>query len=239
MPVIERRSAALVVPAARALLSIRVLRACGLALLLTSVSLAGYSAIATAQAGAGDAAKGKLIFNKVCVTCHGAQAQGNKALGAPALWQQESWYLVVQLEKFKSGARGSHAKDTGGAQMRPMAAQLTDAAAVANVVAYVRTLKGTPPVAELKGDAVAGKATYTKVCAACHGPAAKGQLALKAPALAGQADWYMMTQLTKFRAGIRGTDPRDVTGAQMKGMAASLPNDKAVADVVTYIASLK
>ncbi|MEQ1832546.1 MAG: c-type cytochrome [Candidatus Eisenbacteria bacterium] len=216
----------------------RPFRIVGVALLLASVSLACYSALATAQAG-GDAAKGKVMFDKLCVTCHGPAAAGNKALGAPALWQQEPWYLVAQLEKFKSGARGSHAKDTGGAQMRPMAAQLTDAAAIANVVAYIKTLKGTPPVAALKGDAVAGKATYAKVCAACHGPAAKGQLALKAPALAGQADWYMMTQLTKFRAGIRGADPRDVTGAQMKGMATSLPNDKAVTDVVTYIASLK
>ena len=89
------------------------------------------------------------------------------------------------------------------------------------------------------GDAAKGKVTYTKLCAACHGPAAKGQQALKAPALAGQADWYMVAQLTKFRAGIRGADPRDVTGAQMKAMAATLPNDQAVTDVVTYIASLK
>lgn len=220
-------------------LSRRLVRSVSVALLLASCSLATYAAIASAQAAAGDAAKGKLMFAKVCVTCHGALAQGNKALGAPALWQQEPWYLVAQIEKFKSGARGSHAKDTGGAQMKAMVAQLTDAAAVANVVAYIKTLKGPAQVAALKGDAVAGKATYAKVCAACHGPAAKGQLALKAPALAGQADWYMVTQLTKFRAGIRGTDPRDVTGAQMKGMAASLPNDKAVTDVVTYIASIK
>ena len=217
----------------------RLIRLLSLVLVLASPSLAAPSALVTPKAGGGNAALGKPLFDKLCVTCHGPQAAGNKALAAPSLWQQEPWYLVAQLEKFKSGARGSHAKDTGGAQMRPMAAQLTDAAAVANVAAYIKTLKGTAPVAELKGDAVAGKATYTKVCATCHGPAAKGQLALKAPALAGQADWYMMTQLTKFRSGIRGADPRDVTGAQMKGMAASLPTDKAVADVVTYIASLK
>ena len=129
MPVIESGSPAPVAPAAPAGLSSRILRAGTLVLLATSLSLAIGSAIASAQAGAGDAAKGKLMFDKLCVTCHGAQAQGNKALGAPALWQQESWYLVAQLEKFKSGARGSHAKDTGGAQMRPMAAQLTDALA--------------------------------------------------------------------------------------------------------------
>lgn len=214
-------------------------RPLALALAFTLAGLAGAVALASAQAAAGDAVKGKVMFTKVCVTCHGPQAQGNKALGAPALAQQEPWYLVAQLQKFKSGARGSHAKDTGGAQMRPMAAQLTDAAAVANVVAYIKTLKPTASVASLNGDAVAGKATFTKVCAACHGPAGKGMLALKAPALAGQADWYMITQLTKFKAGIRGADPRDVTGMQMRPMAAQLTTDKMVTDVVTYIASLK
>jgi cytochrome c oxidase subunit II len=217
----------------------RFLRAAAATLVIGSLSLASYAALATAQAAAGDAAKGQVMFAKVCVTCHGAQAQGNKALSAPALAQQEPWYLVAQLVKFKSGARGAHPKDTQGALMRPMAAQLVDAAAIANVVAYIKTLKPTPQVAALKGDAVAGKATFTKVCAACHGPAGKGMLALKTPALAGQADWYMVTQLNKFKAGIRGADPRDVTGAQMRPMAAQLKDDAAVANVVTYIASLK
>ena len=204
------------------------------------VALAATSLIATAQTPAGDPGKGKLVFDKVCANCHGPLAGGNKALGAPALWQQEGWYLVAQLQKFKSGARGSHPKDAQGAQMKAMVTQLKDDAAIEDVAAYIKTLKGTGPVSELKGgDAVAGKATYTKVCAACHGPAAKGQLALQAPALAGQADWYMLAQLGKFRGGIRGTDPRDVTGAQMKGMAASLPTDQAVLDVVTFIASIK
>ncbi len=221
-----------------AVLSSRVTLAAGLMLILVSSSLAGSSALTSATA-ASDPAKGKLLFDKLCVTCHGPKAEGNKALASPSLWQQEPWYLIAQVQKFKSGARGSHPKDTGGAQMKPMVAQLPDAAAIADVVGYIKTLKGTAAVATLKGDAVAGKATYAKVCAACHGPAAKGMLALKAPALAGQSDWYMLGQLQKFRAGIRGTDPRDVTGAQMKGMASSLPNDQTVTNVVTYIASIK
>lgn len=219
-------------------LSRRINRAASLILMLASISLASYPAIASAAA-AGDPVKGKLSFNKICVTCHGPKAEGNKALASPSLWQQEPWYLVAQIQKFKSGARGSHAKDTQGALMKPMVAQLKDDAAIADVVAYIKTLKGTATVATLKGDAAAGKASFTKVCAACHGPAAKGMLALKSPALAGQSDWYLLAQLQKFRTGIRGTDPRDVTGAQMKGMALSLPNDRAVTDVVTYIASIK
>jgi len=227
-------------PLSQARRSRPLLRIAALVLALVPVALGGAVVIASAAASAGDAAKGKATFDKVCTTCHGPQAGGNKALGAPALWQQEPWYLVAQLQKFKSGARGSHPKDTQGAQMKAMVAQLADDAAINDVVAYIKTLPGTAPSATLSGgNAEAGKATFTKVCAACHGPAAKGQLALKAPALAGQADWYMLLQLTKFRAGIRGADPRDLTGAQMKGMAATLPNDQAVTDVVTYIASLK
>ena len=194
-----------------AVLSSRVTRTAGLLLALASISLASYSAIASAAATC-DPARGKVLFNKVCVTCHGPKAEGNKALASPSLWQQEPWYLIAQVQKFKSGARGSHPKDTGGAQMKPMVAQLPDEAAIADVVAYIKTLKGTAAVATLKGDAVAGKATYARVCAACHGPAAKGMLALKAPALAGQPDWYMLGQLQKFRAGIRGSDPRDEIG---------------------------
>ena len=45
-----------------------------------------------------------------------------------------------QLENFKSGARGAHADDVFGAQMRPMAMMLPNAAAMKNVAAYIASL---------------------------------------------------------------------------------------------------
>jgi len=45
-------------------------------------------------------------------------------------------------------------------------------------------------------------------------------------------------QLGKFKAGMRGVDPRDTTGKTMRPMALALKDDKAVADVVAYIGTL-
>jgi cytochrome c553 len=59
-------------------------------------------------------------------------------------------------------------------------------------------------------------------CSACHGAAGQGNAALGAPALAGQGAAYLERQLQHFKAGIRGADPRDTQGAQMKPMAGAL-----------------
>ena len=62
--------------------------------------------------------------------------------------------------------------------------------------------------------------------------------ALNAPSLVGQADWYLVHQLEKFKAGHRGTAPGDLTGAQMQPMSMTLVNDQMIRDVVAYIRSL-
>ena len=87
------------------------------------------------------------------------------------------------------------------------------------------------------GHAVAGKALYA-VCAACHGANGEGNLALNAPKLSGQGAWYLARQLRQFKQGARGTHDKDVYGKMMAPMAATLADDKAVADVAAYIASL-
>jgi len=91
--------------------------------------------------------------------------------------------------------------------------------------------------ASAAGDAEKGKGLFI-ICAACHGQNGEGNKALNAPANAGQNEWYVVRQLNNFRAGIRGTDPKDAFGAQMRPMAMSLADDQAVADVAAYIASL-
>lgn len=90
----------------------------------------------------GDAAAGAGLY-AACAACHGANAEGNETLGAPALANRSDWYLVRQLERFASGQRGAHADDTAGQQMRAMAATLPDAASQYNVVAYINTLGKT------------------------------------------------------------------------------------------------
>lgn len=87
------------------------------------------------------------------------------------------------------------------------------------------------------GDATKGKALYA-TCGACHGANAEGMEALNAPKLAGQEAWYLTRQLQNFKAGIRGTNPKDIYGMQMAPMAQTLPNDQAIEDVVAYILTL-
>jgi cytochrome c553 len=62
-------------------------------------------------------------------------------------------------------------------------------------------------------------------CIACHGDVGQGNAALGAPALAGQGTAYLVRQLQHFKSGIRGSDPRDTHGAQMKPMAQPLSLD--------------
>ena len=86
-------------------------------------------------------------------------------------------------------------------------------------------------------DPEAGKALYA-TCSACHGAEGAGNAALNSPALAGQKAGYLERQLMHFKDGIRGADPGDTLGMQMRGMAATLADEAAVTNVVAYIGSL-
>lgn len=104
-----------------------------------AISLAAFSMSLSAVA-AGDKVKGKTLYT-TCMACHGAKAEGNKALNAPKLTGLQGWYLERQLKNFKEGIRGAHPKDVYGAQMRPMAMTLADDKAIEDVVAYIESLK--------------------------------------------------------------------------------------------------
>ena len=87
--------------------------------------------------------KGKALY-ATCNACHGPQGLGNKALNSPAIATQEAWYLKRQLKNFKAGIRGTHPKDTYGAQMRPMSMTLANDEAIDQVIAYISTFKAPP-----------------------------------------------------------------------------------------------
>src|SRR3989475_1304707 len=186
---------------------------------------------------AGDAAAGKPLY-AVCAACHGLQAEGNPALHAPKLSGQGDWYLKRELKNFKNGARGTHDKDVFGKMMAPMAATLVDDAAIANVVAYIKTLPDNPAPATVNGNANNGLNPYM-TCAACHGADGRGVQATNAPRLKGMSDWYLVTQLKNFKQGIRGAHPQDLYGRQMAFMAAILADDQATDDLVAYIGTFR
>ncbi len=88
----------------------------------------------------GDAEKGKALYS-TCAACHGANGEGNEALGSPDLRIANDWYLVTQLGNFKSGSRGSNPADIYGMQMRASVQLLADDDAIMDVVSYITTLQ--------------------------------------------------------------------------------------------------
>jgi cytochrome c553 len=171
-----------------------------------------------------------------CTVCHGAEGNGNLAINAPKIAGLEPWYLKRQLEQFRAGTRGTKPTDLPGMEMQPVGLQLDDQA-IEKVVAYVGTFSPKAPAATVTGDAKRGKSLYV-TCSGCHGSRGEGNAALKSPALAGQTDWYLVTQLERFRAGERGFMPEDEQGMQMRAASSVLPDAAAVHDVVAYINTL-
>ncbi len=107
--------------------------------------------------------------------------------------------------------------------------------------AFQAWLENQPTFAQIAarpaGNPAAGQALYG-VCAACHGAQGGGNVALNAPKLSGQGDWYLKRQLAYFKQGIRGANEKDVYGKQMAPMAAILADENAIDNVVAYIATL-
>jgi cytochrome c553 len=195
------------------------------------------SALYNLSAQAADVGLPAATDDRYCTTCHGVDGQGNIGIAAPRLAGMEDWYLKRQLENFREGIRGTHADDVQGLAMQPMAAKLSDTS-IADIVSWVDNWEYLPAELTVAGNANQGRTAF-QVCAACHGANAEGNEALGAPALAGQNDWYLITQLRNFRAGIRGTHRDDSFGAQMATMAGSLTNDQAIINVVSYINTLQ
>lgn len=185
---------------------------------------------------AGNPETGKVLF-QTCITCHGNEGQGNEALKAPGLTNQENWYLIRQLKNFQGNIRGYSAEDTTGQQMSVMAKVLKDTVAIHDVIAYINTLADVKPAKVIKGDLSKGQRIYETVCGSCHGPGGKGNELMNAPGLQGLEDWYIQDQVGKFRSGIRGNHPKDLYGAQMVQMMTLVKDDQSVADVIAYIRS--
>jgi cytochrome c553 len=172
-----------------------------------------------------------------CLLCHGSNANGNYGIRAPKLSGLEPWYLARQLENFAAGVRGMPQDDAAGHEMAPVALRLKQEGTLEAAVKFIGTLESARPRATVRGDAARGRKLYQS-CAACHGARGEGNAALQSPALAARSDWYLATQLTNYKTGLRGADERDTYGAQMRAIASTLADDQAIADVVAHIATL-
>jgi cytochrome c553 len=177
---------------------------------------------------AGAAEKSDLSY---CTVCHGAHGNGNPAIRAPKIAGMEAWYLRRQLESFRDGARGTHTDDTAGQEMQPVGVRLRDAAGIDEAIAYVSTFEPKAPPVTIEGDAARGRSLYV-TCESCHGTKGEGNQAIGAPALAARTDWYLVTQMQNYKAGVRDN-------AQMRAIASTLPDEQAIDDVVAYINTLR
>ncbi len=92
----------------------------------------------------GNAANGKTLYTP-CIACHAADGSGNQALFGAPLANVSDWYLLKQLENFRSGVRGAKPGDQSGAMMRPMAMTLADEQAMKDVIAHIMTLSNQDP----------------------------------------------------------------------------------------------
>jgi cytochrome c oxidase subunit 2 len=158
-------------------------------------------------------------------------------LNAPRLAGQDAWYLERQLEHFKHGLRGANSEDVYGMQMAPMAAMLSDDAAIRNISAYIAALPESDSPASIQGDLERGAKLYG-TCTSCHGPDGQGIWALNAPRLEGQNDWYLKRQIQNYKNGVRGTHPSDLYGKQMTLLSGMLRSEQDIDDVIAYINQL-
>jgi len=213
------------------------LRFLSLLCVLSVATLARADEGTAAGAETGDLVRGEALFD-LCSQCHGANGAGNPDIEAPSIAGLPGWYVDATLRKFKAGGRGTHPDDISGMRMRPMSMWLRNDEDITHVTAYVATLPPNKPAPLLEGgDAARGAALYA-VCIACHMPDGSGNPALGSPPLKYASDWYMLSQLKKFKSGIRGSNPMDANGALMVGMAQTLVDEQAMKDVIAHITTL-
>ena len=207
--------------------------------LLSAGAYAVLVLVGCAQTPGPGLARGEQIFD-TCYPCHGKDGLGKELIGAPAIAGLPRWYVERQLQNFRTSMRGANPHDIEGARMRPMAKTLYREGDIASVAEYVATLPGRVPAATMvQGDTAAGRMRYQSICVTCHMDDGNGNEPLGAPPLTHQHDWYMMSQIAKFKSGMRGAHPDDVMGAQMAAMASTLEDSTAMHDVIAFIRTLQ
>ena len=195
--------------------------------------------------GEGDPIEGKAIY-AICAECHGQTGEGLHAANAPRLAGLRDWYLIGQLQKFRSGLRGSDPGNVFGSKMAEVAVTLSNEKALLDVAAYIGTFEAIRTTrTELTGDPARGQ-DLSRYCLRCHGERGQGYKAPKVitykshygPRISGQHDWYLIRQIRNYRDGIRGSNEDKATRLHLLEVK-SLQNDQDIFDLVAYIGTLK
>ena len=193
--------------------------------------LIGLSGLMSFALIAADSEAGKTK-SALCAGCHGVD--GNSANGVwPILAGQHASYLVKQMKNFKSAERTDPI-------MQGMVAALNEED-MQDIAAYFSSQKAKPVAFDAalvaQGENIfRGGITETSVaaCMACHSPGATGNEPAKYPSLKGQHTEYLVSQLKKFRDGIRTNDP----GSMMRSVAKRMSDGEIMA-VAAYISAIQ
>jgi len=212
----------------------------GLALLATTFTYAQSSASPDNPFATGKAQDG-ATKSAVCTACHGPN--GNSANPQwPRLAGQSAVYIAEQLKLFKTQVRANPV-------MMPMASGLSDQD-ISDLAVYFQAQ--TPQ--GLESDPSywkAGQELYTRgdrarnipACAACHGPAGRGNPEAGYPALRAQQSVYVVKQLTDYASGARYAGAKNPAqpsrnGAMMLTIAKRL-NPEDIRNVASYVQGLR
>ena len=206
-------------------------------------ALLGFAAIvliaASACAGESPKTTAPIIFQNLCATCHGAKGEGKAELKAPSIANLPAWYVRNQLENFQQDRRGAHPQDVEGQMMRAIA-KVLDASQTRAIASLVESLPRAHPVPTITTAVERGKELYSDRCMECHRYNGEGELVFGAAPLVGLQDWYLATQLRKFRDGLRGSAGDDANGQKMVHVTRSfIEDEEMVQSVVAWLMKLQ
>lgn len=184
-------------------------------------------------------APGSILFQNLCIHCHGSKGEGNATLKAPPIAGLPDWYVVAQLQNFQFDRRGVHAADTEGQMMRAISKALTPQQ-IPEVASHVTQLpRVTPPPAYPAVDLARGKELYEERCMECHRYNGEGELVFRSPPLVGLPDWYLTAQLRKFQRGLRGAEIGDEYGKKMILSSSYVDDEPMLQSLVAYLLTLQ
>lgn len=222
---------------------------------LLALAVSGALPILHAEetAAGGDSATGKDKASS-CAGCHGED--GNSMMPTfPKLAQQNSSYLIKQLQAFKSGSRNDPVMS--GMAMAVNDADMEDIAAYYSSQHISANPEPTLPVDEDAADGAAGEneaketiqdlltkgsnlyrngnlVSEVSACIACHGPSGEGNKPATFPALRSQHADYLIKTLTDFKSGTRSKNTENMMYMITKKMT-----DEEIKAVSYYISTMK
>lgn len=189
--------------------------------------------------------QGKTIANAgsgavlACVTCHGAQGEGNAAAGFPFLAGQGVQYITEQLSNFHDGKRQNPimepiAKAMSADQMKAVASYYSQLSPPWDKTALSNNLDLYPAEGQ-SGAWIANRGDWDNnipACIQCHGPGGVG-VGTAFPAIAGLSAPYITAQFKAWQAGTRDAGPQSLMGDIAKRM-----NDQQIQATADYFAAL-